>query len=641
MKSVILFGALEDVEQAVTICFRQGCFHPEDTAVITGNDRHFARFAESNPYQGILSRMTAMAIRVGHELQRVEGSAQISLEAVEEMLVKLEHEIEFDEQLALDLQSRIAFCENALDRLEHMGSLEIDLEELFASRFLHLRFGRFTQSNYRKLSFYEHKPFIFAVLDSDGAYAWGLCLSVNEPHALDETDAILSTLSFERLWVSGDLQGTPQEAIQALERELSNLRSRQEVVQQRIAPGSPSYGQGLDDIYSQVLSLYETFELRRYMVVSNDDFLAVGFIPSDMAGSFAEAFACLPRVSVEIGDAASLNNISPPTKLQNHPFIAPMEFFVRLYGLPKYEDPDPTPFLAVSYLLLFGIMFGDVGQGLAISLVGWLMIRRGMASLGAVLTRLGIFSTAFGFLYGSVFGFENALDFIYKGVLGLPEKPLEVLNPGSINQILLVAISLGALLLLTAMIMHTVTSLLRHKYAEAFLHKNGLPGLVFYAGVLLAATSLLLGGPTLHTNSLYIMVCFVLPLLVLFLREPLHHRLLKAHEHPTKTAAHFSPVEGFFELFEVLMGFASNTISFLRVGGFVLSHAGMMTVVMILANLTGGLWGILVVIIGNIFVLTLEGMICGIQVLRLQFYEIFSHFFDGGGRPFQPVGLKR
>ena len=111
----------------------------------------------------------------------------------------------------------------------------------------------------------------------------------------------------------------------------------------------------------------------------------------------------------------------------------------------------------------------------------------------------------------------------------------------------------------------------------------------------------------------------------MFLKEPL---IRKLEEHgdmfPNGFGAFF--VEGFFELFEVVLSFITNTMSFLRVGGFVLSHAGMMLVVYTLAEMVGGFGEIIVLILGNVFVMCLEGLIVGIQVLRLEFYEMFSRF---------------
>ena len=97
-------------------------------------------------------------------------------------------------------------------------------------------------------------------------------------------------------------------------------------------------------------------------------------------------------------------------------------------------------------------------------------------------------------------------------------------------------------------------------------------------------------------------------------------------------------IQGFFELFETMLSFFSNTISFVRVGAFAVSHAAMMEVVLMLGGITDGVrtpnWA--VIVIGNIIVCALEGLVVGIQVLRLEYYEMFSRFYRGSGREFHP-----
>ena len=93
-------------------------------------------------------------------------------------------------------------------------------------------------------------------------------------------------------------------------------------------------------------------------------------------------------------------------------------------------------------------------------------------------------------------------------------------------------------------------------------------------------------------------------------------------------------------MFEYVLSYVSNTMSFLRVGGFVLSHAGMMLVVMTLMDGAAALAQPLVLILGNVFVMVMEGMIVAIQIIRLEFYEVFSRFYDGDGKPFEPVKVE-
>jgi V/A-type H+-transporting ATPase subunit I len=123
----------------------------------------------------------------------------------------------------------------------------------------------------------------------------------------------------------------------------------------------------------------------------------------------------------------------------------------------------------------------------------------------------------------------------------------------------------------------------------------------------------------------------------MFMRDPLSS-WIKRQPYKFGSAGEFIATN-FFELFEFLLGYASNALSFVRIGGFVLSHAIMMSVVMLLAGVEKGNPNIFIIIFGNLFVMGLEGFVVAIQVLRLEFYEIFSRFYKGNGKPFTPVKI--
>ena len=199
------------------------------------------------------------------------------------------------------------------------------------------------------------------------------------------------------------------------------------------------------------------------------------------------------------------------------------------------------------------------------------------------------------------------------------------MSPDNTMTLLMAAICLGIILIIISMSFNVILNLKKKNIGEAILSQNGLCGLVFYISIL-----------GLVLNMIYIIILIVIPLLFIFLKEPL---IRKFEEHevmfPNGFGAFF--VEGFFELFEVVLSFITNTMSFLRVGGFVLSHAGMMLVVYTLAEMVGGVGELAVIIFGNIFVMCLEGLIVGIQVLRLEFYEMFSRYYEGNGIPFKTI----
>ena len=142
---------------------------------------------------------------------------------------------------------------------------------------------------------------------------------------------------------------------------------------------------------------------------------------------------------------------------------------------------------------------------------------------------------------------------------------------------------------------------------------------------------------------IFLMIFVVLPLVLIFFKHPLSD-LISGKKHAEKTSVGNFIIENFIELFEAALSFLSNTMSFLRAGGFILSHAGMMLVVAQLAgtnvpNAEISFTTILVFILGNIFVMGVEGLLVGIQILRLEFYEIFNRFYSGNGQSFRPLEI--
>jgi len=313
--------------------------------------------------------------------------------------------------------------------------------------------------------------------------------------------------------------------------------------------------------------------------------------------------------------------------------------FVEMYGMPSVKDIDPTPFVAYTYALLFGIMFGDVGQGLLFILLGWLLYKYKGMQLGQVGMRIGLFSMLFGFLYGSVFGNEEILNALWRDVLGFENMPLHVLNPSFTMTLLIAAVGLGSILILMSIGINIALNIKNKHYVEVFLSHNGLAGIVFYLFVL-AGLALQIGMGIQVFSLLSVLAFAILPLLAVLFKEPIERKVHGGELFPEGLGGFIT--EGFFELFEVVLSYTTNTMSFMRVAGFVLSHAGMMLVVYTLMDMGGGfLASTLIFIIGNLFVMALEGMIVGIQVLRLEFYEMFSRYYEGNGIKFRPLSETR
>jgi V/A-type H+-transporting ATPase subunit I len=291
-----------------------------------------------------------------------------------------------------------------------------------------------------------------------------------------------------------------------------------------------------------------------------------------------------------------------------------------MYGMPGYGEFDPTPFVAITYTLLFGLMFGDLGQGALISALGCYLYKKKGIALGAVMTVIGASSMVFGVLYGSVFGFEEWLPALWR-------------KPGTdINSTLFFAVGIGVFLIISSMLINILNALKQKNWGKLIFSPNGIAGLVFYLAVVGIVLCVLNGFTTL---AIVLGIVFVaIPLILIALREPLA-KIAQGHKVELEGRPAMFVLETIIELYEVLLTYFTNTVSFVRVGAFALSHAGMMSVVMLLSrSATGDNRNIVIIVLGNIVVMALEGLVVGIQVLRLEFYEMFSRFFSGDGRAF-------
>lgn len=307
--------------------------------------------------------------------------------------------------------------------------------------------------------------------------------------------------------------------------------------------------------------------------------------------------------------------------MRNNPIVRPFETIVKMYGLPNYTELDPTTFVAITAFLLFGFMFGDIGHGLVIFLIGILMAKKKI-SMGPVFEAGGIASMIFGLLYGSIFGNEEIIPAIFI-------RPME-----SIQTMLIYGIAIGVVLILLAMLLNIRNGIKNKDKKKVFLDTNGLAGLIFYIVVLGAGVYFILKGEMIA--SLGVLSIFViLPLLAIMFKDSIAKKLFKEEEEEKS-----SLFEKIFHVVEILLSFASNTISFVRIAAFAINHVGLCMAIYILSDMFSGTGSLAVTIFGNCLVIVLEGLIVGIQVLRLEYYELFSRFYTGDGKEYKPLREK-
>ena len=298
-----------------------------------------------------------------------------------------------------------------------------------------------------------------------------------------------------------------------------------------------------------------------------------------------------------------------------------------MYGRPAYGEFDPTPVIALSFITMFGVMFGDLGQGALLFLTGWLLRWRApkLKEASLILRLCAASSMVFGCLYGDLFGWH----FMHPLWLKPMEDTMHFLKVTAIFGVFFMTIGLA---------INIANTIRNREWGELLFGKNGLAGIWFYWGTLVALVVL---GVTV--TWWIVLLLWVVPCVLMFFREPLSHMLARRKRLIEGGLGEFL-VGAFFELFETVIGYLSNTISFVRLAAFALNHAGLFTVVFLLAKMVDAgaadTWvDGAILVVGNIFIIGLEGLVVTIQALRLEYYEFFSKFFRGTGVPFRPARL--
>ncbi len=636
MALVQVAGRREDENEAILRVASTGLFHPEQPIVTSNRADAFVPDNEENPYKPLLAQFAAV--------DRATGERTAYAPAADDEPVKLHRIVRFLNQYQTALKpladaaeqadAEIQRASSALQLLAKFEGLDISLDEIFACKYLQVRFGRLPVDSYEKLNYYSDRLFVYTSLSRDAEYDWGMYLCPQQAAA--ETDDIFSSLCFERLYVPDSVHGTPEDAKRALEEALNKNKQEKEQIQSKIDAMKATNAPLMQKYYNFVYRQNESFDYRKYVGVSGNVFHLTGFVPSKDEAVFRKALSELPNVTVEFMPQDSDMRFVTPTKLKNNWFCRPFESFVRMYGVPDYAGIDPTPFFAITYTLLFGIMFGDLGQGLVIALLGWFLAKFKNMDFGRILERIGISSAIFGVAYGSVFGLEDVLTPMYRA-LGFADKPIHVMAADTTSMLLLGAIGIGVVFIVISIIMNIILGFRSRDWGKALFSNNGIAGLVFYLALLVGLALKLTGGPNLFTAP-YIWGLIVLPVVLMFLQVPLGQIMRHRSPKPEEGIGSFI-IDSFFELFDIVLSYVTNTMSFLRVGGFIISHAGMMAVVLTLTEMMHGAGSVAVMIFGNVFVMCLEGFIVGIQVLRLEFYEMFGHYFEGQGTPYEPLKL--
>ncbi len=539
-----------------------------------------------------------------------------SFEQIKEEISKYIDDVDNLKNTIDEKQKEIKDIQKQLMPISHLKNISINLQDLYNLKYMNFRYGKIPIDNYEEIK-NEIVKMNLTIIEAEREenFLWLIYFMPN--NITDKVDSFFKVMKFERVWLPGEITGTPIEFINKVNKFIEQNNNSIERIQKQLEEYRESIGKNLLNNYYELKLLEKINKIKKYMAHDNKGaFYFVGWIPEQ------NLKALIPKLEKDEIEYTIKNHDEvatiPPTKLKNPKIVKPFESIVKMYGVPNYSELDPSIFVAITAFLMFGFMFGDVGQGFVILVIGLILMKM-KKSLGSIFLAGGISAILFGIVYGSVFGKED----IIKGIIPSPMD--------NITNMLIAGIAVGAVLIIIAMIFNIKNGIKNKDKARALFDKNGLAGLAFYVIILVLIVGFLLKGKLVISLGLSITL-IAIPLLLILFKER-----IESYLNQNKSKVKSSIVEKIFELIEMLLNIASNTISFVRLAAFAINHVGLCMAIYILSDMVGGAGSVIVGIIGNIIVIALEGLIVAIQVLRLEYYELFSRFYTGDGKEYIPI----
>ncbi len=551
-----------------------------------------------------------------------------------------------------DLHDKLKQITEAYNEAAAFANLKVPYKEIDNLTFLTLRIGKINPEVLEELQFSIGNRAVVIPLGEDKTRI----LAASSKKGRFALDSELKKFGFLSLDIPKDFKGVPDDVIAGLKQKTEDAKDDIEKIKLEKA----EYAEKNKTLILKLLHNFslgaQVLQIRHSLEATQTVFRIMGWISANDEQKIMSDIDNLTegRAAIRLyapSEVPSVKNGKEkvPVFYKHNQFVSSFERIIFSYGAPLYGTLDPTPIVAVFFTLLFGIMFGDLGQGSVFLILGLLMhwgtpkIVKRFSKFAFVFIAIGIASMFMGFLTGEFFTNGRILIPVSRfvtGLFGAPHDHILHLMPegGSISKLIMFfafTLSVGFIINSAGLIINIINNFRLRRFAKAIFSKTGISGLFFFWYAVFTALRIAL----FKIGFMWIDIVFlILPLLCIFFSEPLE-RFIKGQTPVFENGFFAAVIEGLVEILEVLSTYISNSVSFLRVGAFALSHAVLSFIVFTMADFCGGYlsYGIIPAIIGNLVIILLEGLIVSIQIIRLQYYEFFSKFFTDTGREFVPL----
>lgn len=618
----------ENAEKVVSHLLKLGIFHPVDARLIEREMDGLDSLEIQKEYSGYEALEITLRDIVRKMRANLEPHKVNQVLTPDEISAKLE-------EISKNLEPLVAKKDELLEELKTKESIFSQIKDYFPLpikkgayyTFLEVALGKIEEKNVPVLekSLKDIPHLVYPVRRENKI----LCLVIGLRRDRAYISKVLKDLSFETVEYDENSPVASRDLEMKLAVQLEEIKKNIEIANSDIKNFSDKVKDDLSKIQASITLKKTIIEAKKYSYITEKTVLISGWIPQNE----------LERVQKELKNADSsayIEDRTPeeanvpkdeiPVRLQHTKAFKPFELLIDSYGLPRYGTIDPTVFVAISFLLMFGAMFGDLGHGIVLALVS-LFLRRStsdkLKQASVLLLYCGISSSLFGVLYGSCFGYEFKSLWI---------KPME-----NILEAFKISIIFGVSLMTLGILINLINCFRDKNYLKAVFDKAGLiSGVIYWAG--LGLVSKLFLEKEASTFPFLYLNLVIGGLLVIFFK-PVVEIMLK-HKND---GLFVSFMESIIDMLEIVMGYLANTVSFIRVAAFSLAHAGLFLAIFelsgMLKDIGGGFLSMLVIIFGNILVMLLEGLVVGIQSLRLNYYEFFSKFFESGKKAYKPLTI--
>ncbi|HQJ14971.1 MAG TPA: V-type ATPase 116kDa subunit family protein [Candidatus Omnitrophota bacterium] len=622
----------EKAEEVASRLLSLGVFHPVDLRNIEDTLQSLSSYQidkEMAACDGILLRIRELSRRIGLEAPGVcnKDIRDFSYVAAGEFLDSVDKQVKTLIDNKEEIEHQVAVDQSILDHVRDYIPFAPRRSSLYS--FLEVYTGTMEEKNASVLEkSLADIPHVMYPFRKEGPRIIAMIIGLRRDRAL--LNKVLRDVAWQEIAYPREVEDVSKEAQGKLMRKIEEQKARIAVLDEQIRSLARTHAQEIGAIHSAVRVNRAILEAKRYSCLTDKTALFAGWVPAVDKEKVIRAVRSISGISYIESRAPESMEIAQedvPVKFSHGAVLKPFEMLIEAYGIPRYGSVDPTVFVAISFLIMFGAMFGDIGHGAVLIIIGLLLGKKkaseGLRHTSALLLYCGSSACVFGALYGSFFGIEFPSVWI---------KPIE-----NIMEVFRISIYLGIAMISIGILINVINAFRDRDYVKAFFDKAGLiGGVIYWAGIGLVSKLFIS-----KTNiPAYYPLVIAAGVLALFLFPLIDCMVKKKYSHLME-----SFMESLVGILEVFMGYLANTVSFIRVAAFALAHTGLFIAIFDLAKIvhtegsTGDMFSWIVLILGNILAVALEGLVVAIQSVRLNYYEFFSKFFVSGKAVYKPLSV--